>query len=215
MPDLTGTFLSKQTLILSINSRFKFSNLVPAHQISCSHNGAFDLELEQLDVKIAFLHGNLEENIYMSHPEGFLDAKKDHVCLLQKSLYGLKQSPRQWYKRFDSFMISNGYTRNQFDNCVYSKELSPDSYIYLLLYVDDMLITNKGMARINDLKATLKNEFEMKDLGAAKKMLGIDIQRDRRTGRLCISQQKYIEKFTQSFNSDQSKLVGTPLAVHS
>nr|KAJ0223178.1 hypothetical protein LSAT_V11C200081250 [Lactuca sativa] len=66
---------------------------------------AFDLELEYLDVKIAFLHGNLEEKIYMSHPKGFLNSKKDHVCLLKTSLYGLKQSPRQWYKRFVSFMM--------------------------------------------------------------------------------------------------------------
>ena len=73
---------------------------------------AFNLELEQLDVKTAFLHGSLEEKIYMSQPEGFLGSNKDHVCLLKKSLYGLKQSPRQWYKRFDSFMTSHGYIRN-------------------------------------------------------------------------------------------------------
>ena len=92
---------------------------------------AFDLELEQLDVKSEFIHGNLEDKIYMSQPEGFLDSKKDHVCLLKKFMYGLKQSLIQWYKRFDSFMISNGYTWNQFDNWVYSKELSPDSFMLM------------------------------------------------------------------------------------
>ena len=74
---------------------------------------AFDLELEQLDVKNAFLHGNLEEHIYMSQSKRFLDSeKKDHVCLLKKSLYRLKQSPRQWYKRFDAFIISYEFVRN-------------------------------------------------------------------------------------------------------
>ncbi|GKD00750.1 retrotransposon protein, putative, ty1-copia subclass, partial [Tanacetum coccineum] len=73
-----------------------------------------DLELEQLDVKTAFLHGDLEEEIYMSQPEGFVvQGKEDYVCKLRKSLYGLKQSPRQWYKRFDSFMVKHGLAKDQ------------------------------------------------------------------------------------------------------
>jgi hypothetical protein len=69
-----------------------------------------DYELEQLDVKTAFLHGDLEEDIYMDQPEGFIvPGKENYVCKLKKSLYGMKQSPRQWYKRFDSFMLSNGF----------------------------------------------------------------------------------------------------------
>ena len=81
-----------------------------------------DLELEQLDVKTAFLHGELEEEIYMDQPEGFIvPGKEDYVCKLKRSLYGLKQSPRQWYKRFDSFMMSHGFKRSKFDSCVYIK----------------------------------------------------------------------------------------------
>ena len=69
-----------------------------------------DMELEQLDVKTTFLHGDLEEGIYMQQPKGFKEPdKEDYVCLLKRSLYGLKQSPRQWYKRFDSFMVTHGY----------------------------------------------------------------------------------------------------------
>lgn len=71
-----------------------------------------NLELEQMDVKMAFLHGQLEERIYMNQLEGFeVKGKEEMVCLLKKSLYGLKQSPRQWYKRFDSFVVSNGYSK--------------------------------------------------------------------------------------------------------
>ena len=113
----------------------------------------FDLELAQLDVKTAFLHGNLEEKIYMSQPHGFEVASKENwVCKLKKSLYGLKQSPRQWYKQFDRFMIGQKYTRSQFDHCVYLHRLSDGSYIYLLLYVDDMLVACKNKAEIEQLK---------------------------------------------------------------
>ena len=101
----------------------------------------FDLELEQLDVKTAFLHGELEEEIYMEQTEGFIVLGKEHfVCRLKKSLYGLKQAPRQWYKRFDSFMIGQGYCRSQFDDCIYFQTFQDGSFIYLLLYVDDMLM---------------------------------------------------------------------------
>ena len=175
----------------------------------------FNLELDQLDVKTAFLHGNLEEEIYMKQPEGFVDSEKsDHVCLLKKSLYGLKQSPRQWYKRFDAFMISHEFMRNQYDSCVYFKILHDGSFIYLLLYVDDMLIAAKNRAEINKLKQLLSSEFEMKDLGAAKKILGMEIWRDRDAGLLYVSQQKYIEKLLQAFHMDHSKPVSTPLAQH-
>nr|AAB36257.1 retrotransposon peptide {Ty1-copia retrotransposon element, clone Sat 32} [Vicia sativa, leaves, Peptide Transposon Partial, 77 aa] [Vicia sativa] len=76
----------------------------------------------------------LEEQIYMKQPEGFeVQEKEDHVCLLKKSLYGLKQSPRQWYKRFDTFIVENGYCRCEHDCCVYYKRLVDKSFIYLLL----------------------------------------------------------------------------------
>ncbi|KAG9442249.1 hypothetical protein H6P81_018103 [Aristolochia fimbriata] len=142
-----------------------------------------DLELEQLNVKTDFLHGELEEQIYMRQPEGFVvEGKEDHVCLLTKSLYDLKQSPRQWYKRFDSFMRKIGYFRSKYDNCVYFRKLDDGSFVYLLLYVDDMLIAAKEMKQINQLKTQLKGEFEMKDLGAAKRILGTEIERDKKVG---------------------------------
>jgi len=80
----------------------------------------FNLELEQLDVKTVFLHGELEEEIYIKQPEGFVVPRKEqYVCRLKKSLYGLQQAPRQCYKRFDTFMIGLGYTCSRYDNCVY------------------------------------------------------------------------------------------------
>ncbi|RVW97586.1 Retrovirus-related Pol polyprotein from transposon TNT 1-94 [Vitis vinifera] len=105
----------------------------------------------------AFLHGELEEEIFMQQPKGFIvKGKENQVCLLKRSLYGLKQSPRQWYKRFDKFMTSVGYSRN------------------------DMLLASKSITEIAHLKTQLQSEFEMKDLGCAKKILGIEPYRDSR-----------------------------------
>ncbi|GKA12387.1 retrovirus-related pol polyprotein from transposon TNT 1-94 [Tanacetum coccineum] len=134
-----------------------------------------DYELEQLDVKMAFLHGNLEETIYMRQSPGFEEGMGNKVCLLKKSLYGLKQSPRQWYKRFDVYMVSNEFSHNSYDSCVYFKEFAPGMYIYLLLYVDDMLIAYKSKSEIKYTKGMMRKEFDMKELGPARKILGMEI----------------------------------------
>ena len=142
-----------------------------------------------MDVKIAFLHGDLEEEIYMTQSEGFKVAGKENmVCKLEKLLYGLKQSPRQWYKRFDKFMLWQKYVRSKYDHCVYLCKLKDGSFIYLLLYVDDMLIASKNLVEIKKLKAQLSKEFEMKDLGDAKKILGMEITTDRHSKKLYLSQ---------------------------
>ena len=102
-----------------------------------------DLKIEQLDAKTAFLHGDLEEEIYMQQPEGFeVKMKEDLVCKFKNSLYGLKQAPRQWYKKFESFMVGHGYQRTTADYCVYFKRFPGEKLIILLLYVDDMLIVD-------------------------------------------------------------------------
>ena len=102
---------------------------------------SLDLELEQLDVKTTFLHGDLKEEIYMDQSKGFKVKGKEHmVCKLKKSLYGLKQAPKQWYKKFNSFMVGHRYTRSNVDHCVYVRKFPNDKFVILLLYVDDMLI---------------------------------------------------------------------------
>jgi len=102
---------------------------------------ALDSHLEQLDVKTYFLHGELEEEIYMLQPEGFKEQGNENlVCRLTKSLYGLKQVPICWYKRFDSFIISLNYNRMSSDHCTYYKRFDDNDFIILLLYVDDMVV---------------------------------------------------------------------------
>ncbi|CAL2238507.1 unnamed protein product [Prunus armeniaca] len=174
-----------------------------------------DMEIEQMDVKTAFLHGDLEETIFMAQPEGFVEYGKENlVCQLKKSLYGLKQSPRQWYKRFDYFMLKINFRRCLYDCCVYYHVFQDGMIILLLLYVDDMLIACQDKSRIQDLKKMLSKEFDMKDLGAAQKILGMEIQRDRTAGRIWISQAKYIQKVLEKFNMQEAKVVSTPLAAH-
>ncbi|KAK0585008.1 hypothetical protein LWI29_022138 [Acer saccharum] len=172
------------------------------------------LYLEQLDVKTAFLHGDLEEEIYMQQPEGFAeDGKEELVCRLTKSLYGLKQAPRQWYKKFDGFMQGNGYLRCNADHCCYFKKVK-SSFIILLLYVDDMLVAGADLEEINNLKKQLSSEFEMKDLGAAKQILGMRISRNEQEGTLKLSQAEYVRKVLQRFSMGDAKSVRTPLASH-
>ncbi|KAH9668177.1 hypothetical protein KPL70_021322 [Citrus sinensis] len=163
----------------------------------------------------AFLHGELEEMIVMAQPRGYEDpAKADYVCHLRKSLYGLKQSLRQWYLRFDKFMAENSFQRCSYDCYAYHKDLRDGGKIYLLLYVDDMLIACNHMDQIDKLKKQLKNAFEMKDLGAAKKILGVELLRDSKKGILKLSQHCYIKKILERFEMVDSKPVQTPLSAH-
>ena len=137
----------------------------------------------------------------MQQSKGFTaSGKEDYVCPLKRSLYGLKQSPRQWYNRFDSFIISHDFKRSSFDSCVYFKQCIDESFLCMLLYVDDLLIVAKSKEEIRIVKAQLNNEFEMKDLGVAKKILGMEILRDRVAGRLSLSKKGYIEKVLRMFN---------------
>ncbi|GJS05372.1 transposable element [Tanacetum coccineum] len=151
----------------------------------------------------------------MSQPEGFVvQGKEDYVCKLRKSLYGLKQSLRQWYKRFDSFMVKHGFSRSAYDCCVYHKKAPSGSLIYLLLYVDDMLVATKDMEEVKKLKILLNTEFDMKDLGAARKILGMEIIRDRKHGKLFLSQKSYIEKIISRFGMSSAKSVNTPSSAN-
>ena len=140
--------------------------------------------------------------------------KEDYVCKLKKSLYGLKQSPKQWYKRFDSYMIQLGYSRSPYDCCVYHNKADYGSMVYLVLYVDDMLIAAKSKYEIQKLKAHLSAEFDMKDLGAAKKILGMEISRNREKKKLSLSQKSYIEKILSIFDMTTSKAIDTPSAIN-
>ena len=142
-----------------------------------------------------------------------MPGKENLVCKLHKSLYGLKQALRQWYKKFNEFMRSSGFNRCDKDHCCYIKKYT-NSYVILVMYVDDMLIAKSSMAEINRLKQQLAENFEMKDLGPAKQILGMRILRNRSEGILKLSQEKYIHKLLDRFYLEDSKIRNTPLGSH-
>uniref|UniRef100_A0A2N9F5U8 Reverse transcriptase Ty1/copia-type domain-containing protein n=1 Tax=Fagus sylvatica TaxID=28930 RepID=A0A2N9F5U8_FAGSY len=139
-----------------------------------------NLELYQMDVKTAFLNGELDEEIYMDQPVGFVAKVQERrkVCKLKRSIYGLKQSSRQWYLRFHRAILSNGLTMIEEDHCVYTK-WSKGSFIILSLYVDDILLAGNDAEMIVATKEWLSSNFEMKDMGEADYILGVKIFRDR------------------------------------
>ena len=171
----------------------------------------FDLELHQMDVKTAFLNGDLSETIYMSQPDGFQEkGKEHHVCRLKKSIYGLKQASRQWYLKFDEIVTSLGFKENDADQCIYML-MNVGSFVIMVLYVDDILLASNDMNLLNETKQMLSEHFEMKDLGDASFVLGIQIHRDRSLGMLGLSQKSYIEKLLKRFNMSACSHVSTPI----
>nr|GEV06984.1 peroxidase 72 [Tanacetum cinerariifolium] len=105
----------------------------------------YNLPIHQMDVKTAFLNVDFDEEVYMKQPEGFvLPGHENKVCKLKKSLYGLKQAPKQWHDKFDESILSNGFTHNSSDRCIYSK-FTKDYEVILCLYVDDILIVRTNM----------------------------------------------------------------------
>jgi len=137
----------------------------------------FDYEIWQMDVKTAFLNGNLTEDVYMMQPEGFVDpTNAGKICKLQKSIYGLKQASRSWNICFDEVVKGFGFIKNKEEACVYKESGSSDAF--LILYVDDILLIGNNIPMLQSVKTSLKNSFSKKDLGEATNILGIKIYRD-------------------------------------
>ena len=160
-----------------------------------------------LDVKTAFLHGNLSEDIYMAIPDG-IDKAEGNACKLLKSLYGLKQAPRCWNEKFNAFLLKLGFIRSNHDYSLYTKFYN-NNVLIIVLYVDDLLIAGKNEAAINDLKRNLENEFEMVDCGKLKHFLGINIE--TQNVELSLTQESNIEKVLVKFRMEDCNTVRTPM----
>ncbi|GKA38550.1 ribonuclease H-like domain-containing protein [Tanacetum coccineum] len=145
--------------------------------------------IHQLDVKNAFLNGDLSETVYMHQPPGFVDSRyPHHVCLLQRSLYGLKQAPRAWFQRFAGYATRAGFSPSRCDSSLFIYTQG-SQVAYLLIYVDDIILTASSSVLLRQIIDSLHKEFDMTDLGALNYFLGISAVRHS-TG-LFLSQKKY------------------------
>ena len=174
-------------------------------RILLSITAHYDYEIWQMDVKTAFLNGNLDEEIYMMQPEGFIAKNQKHiVCKLKRSIYGLKQASRSWNIRFDQPIKSFDFKQNLDESCVYKRH-QDKVVIFLVLYVDDILLIGNDVGVMSSVKIWLSSQFDMKDLGKANYILGIKLWRDQKNRMLGLPQARYIDKIVARFSMQNSK----------
>jgi hypothetical protein len=166
-----------------------------------------DADIYQMDVVTAFLANILEEKVFMEQPEGYREME-DLVCLLGKSIYGLKQSARYWNRRLDARLKALGYTPTFVDPCIY---VNLDTGVIIAIWVDDILIIGTNIAAINQLKTGLMDEFKMKDMGELQYFLGMQVHRDRAKRTIMIHQEGYNNMILERFGMQQSAPASIPI----
>lgn len=166
--------------------------------------------LYQMDVKNAFLHGDLAEDIFMKPPPG-LFSSSEGVCKLKRSLYGLRQAPRAWFEKFRSTLLGFSFSQSQYDSSLFIHHTSA-GIVLLLIYVDDMIITGSDQASIQLLKQQLQASFHMKDLGYLHYFLGLEVHSDSKG--IFLNQHKYTEDLVSLAGLQSAVPVDTPLEVN-
>ncbi len=177
-----------------------------------SSAAAEDLELHQLDIKTAFLNGDLEETIYMQQPEGYAEGGPNMVCRLRKSLYGLKQAPRAWNTRLKQELEGMGFTAPGADAGLFTTQYK-GSNIYILVYVDDILVAAKNLADVNHIKARLTAIFDIRDLGEAKYFLGMSLNRDRQARTLKMTQERLATELVYKHGLKEGRTKSAPMST--
>ncbi|KAK0575318.1 hypothetical protein LWI29_037144 [Acer saccharum] len=167
--------------------------------------------LRQLDVNNAFLQGSLTDDVYMEQPAGFVDASlPHHVCKLQKAIYGLRQAPRAWYNELRTFLLATGFLNSKCDASLFVRHRS-GQILYLLVYVDDIIVTGSSQSQVHDFIAVLAHRFSLKDLGQLSFFLGVEAIHS--TSGLFLSQQKYTRDLLTKTDMLGANVVSTPLAL--
>ncbi|KAJ0946635.1 putative RNA-directed DNA polymerase [Helianthus annuus] len=167
--------------------------------------------LRQLDVQNAFLHGELAETVYLRQPQGFVDPQKlDYVCLLHKSLYGLKQAPRAWFNRLTMALHSLGFKGSKTDPSLFIYS-SKGTLLYMLVYVDDIILTGNNPSLIDQVIHSLGTTFAIQDLGSLSYFLGVEVV--HQGSNLILSQQKYILELLQRAGLSHAKSVTSPITT--
>ena len=185
----------------------KYQSLRTILALACEEG----MHIHQMDVKTAFLNGDLNEEVYMEPPEYLKTAaSKNKVWKLRRALYGLKQAPRAWNTRLHLFLEGQGFTRSLFDTAIYLRG-EGKSRVILSVYVDDLLIVSSDLGAIERVKRKLKSEFDMVDFGEASSILGIQITRNLAEGWLELDQKRYVEVILDKFGMSECRGVVTPL----
>ena len=167
-------------------------------------------KVHQMDVKTAFLNGDLKENVFMSQPEGFAVKGHEHkVCKLVKSLYGLKQAPRAWYEKLTEHLLKLNFNHFDLDDATLFVKKVGKTVVYLVVYVDDLLMTGNNESYIASIKKELGNFFEMTDLGYVHYYLGIEVTQHPKS--IFLSQKKYIGDLLNRFGMTECNPLSTPM----
>ncbi|VVA34051.1 Hypothetical predicted protein, partial [Prunus dulcis] len=166
-------------------------------------------QIFQLDVKSEFLHGNLQEEVYIDQPPGYeRKGKEEKVFKLKKALYGLKQAPRAWYSRIDAHFAKLGFHKCPFEHTLYVKTEEEGKILMVCLYVDDLIFTGSDAKMFDEFKKSMMMEFEMTDLGLMHYFLGLEVIQT--TAGNFIYQKKYAQDILNRFQMDDCKPFGTP-----
>ena len=166
-----------------------------------------DLLLHQMDVKTAYLHAPIDYEIHIDQPEGYEEKGEYLVCKLEKSLYGLKQSGRNWNRILHDCLTENNFTQNPADHCVYAKE-TEEGKVIIIIWVDDLIIAASNEKILKEVKGMLSAKCKMKDFGRLKHFLGIDFNQS--DGCVKMSQEKYVNKILERFNMQNCRPRETP-----
>ena len=168
------------------------------------------LPVYQFDVKSAFLNGDLEEEVYVSQPQGFvIGDTKNKVYKLNKALYGLKQAPRAWYSKIDSFFQENGFVKSENEPTVFVKKEGKNDFLMVCLYVDDMIYMGSSRALIDEFKSCMMNKFEMSDLGLLQYFLGLEVL--QKEDGIFVCQKKYAADLLKRFHTSNCEVEATPM----
>lgn len=167
--------------------------------------------LRQLDVQNAFLHGYLEEEVYMQQPPGYEDpTKPNYVCKLDKVLYGLKQAPRAWYSRLSSKLVALGFQASKADTSLFFYSQG-NIHMFVLVYVDDIIVASSSEQATKAFLQDLHDEFALKDLGELHYFLGIEVTKAK--DGLILSQENYASDLLKKAGMSDCKPVATPLST--
>jgi hypothetical protein len=168
-------------------------------------------KLYHMDVKTTFFNGEIEEEVYIEQPDGFvIHEQKSHVCRLKKALYGLKQAPCAWYEKIDGYLMSLGFSKSVADPNLYYHIVGGESLI-LVLYVDDLFLIGSE-SLIAECKHALTSEFEMKHLGMMHYFLGLEVW--QRIDEIFLSQGKYTVEILKKFGMMDCKSMSTPMVMN-